>query len=259
VTSPTITFPSADSFYRGVEAASTRAAYLQGLAFIDDYTNIWDEGRITPRLFEGGLPNLPAFRETADRAGPLGPNLEASAATSSKLERTGQGHYRFGDLARETQLRISIRDRLLDLFECTRQSRVSREAYNPGALTLAATSRDVLRMQYCGFPNAIIRETLEISPTELEAASAASPGRTLHLLDLPRYEPGLTGYSHTNSKGITYYLHSTEVTLRGGKPQAIYFFAKVEKNVKGRPVHLPEDRVVKENPRNGFLTVSKKK
>ena len=66
-------------------------------------------------------------------------------------------------------------------------------------------------------------------------------------------------YKHTNSKGVTYYLHKTEVTLRGGKPQTIYFFAKVEKNAKGTPVDLPEDRVVKENPRNGFLTVSKKK
>ena len=53
-------------------------------------------------------------------------------------------------------------------------------------------------------------------------------------------------YSHTNSKGVTYYLHSTEVTLRGGKPQTIYFFAKVPKNAKGTPVDLPADRVVKE-------------
>jgi hypothetical protein len=66
-------------------------------------------------------------------------------------------------------------------------------------------------------------------------------------------------YKHTNSKGITYYLHKTEVTLRGGKPQTIYFFAKVEKNAKGEPTDLPEDREVKENPRNGFLTISKKK
>jgi len=65
-------------------------------------------------------------------------------------------------------------------------------------------------------------------------------------------------YQHTNSKGVTYYLHSTEVTLRGGKAQTIYFFAKVENNAKGTPVDLPEDRVVAENPRNGFLTVKKK-
>jgi hypothetical protein len=66
-------------------------------------------------------------------------------------------------------------------------------------------------------------------------------------------------YKHTNSKGITYYLHKTEVTLRGGKPQMIYFFAKVEKNEKGTPTDLPADCVVNENPRNGFLTISKKK
>lgn len=65
-------------------------------------------------------------------------------------------------------------------------------------------------------------------------------------------------YKHTNSKGVTYYLHKTSVTLRGGKVQEIYFFAKVEKNAKGTPCDLPADRVVKENPRNGFLTVKKK-
>lgn len=66
-------------------------------------------------------------------------------------------------------------------------------------------------------------------------------------------------YSITNSKGITYYLHKSEVTLRGGKPQTIYFFTKAENGGKGTPCDLPEDRQVNENPRNGFLTLSKKK
>lgn len=66
-------------------------------------------------------------------------------------------------------------------------------------------------------------------------------------------------YSQTNSKGTTYYLHKSEVTLRGGKQQTIYFFAKVPKNAKGEPTELPEGYVVKENPRNGFLTVGRKK
>lgn len=66
-------------------------------------------------------------------------------------------------------------------------------------------------------------------------------------------------YSHINSKGVTYYLHKSEVSLRGGKPQTIYFFSKNEKNGKGEPCDLPEDRIVKENPRNGFLTAAKKK
>ena len=65
-------------------------------------------------------------------------------------------------------------------------------------------------------------------------------------------------YQHTNSKGITYYLHKSQVTLRGGKEQTIYFFTKTENNAKGTPCDLPADRVVNENPRNGFLTLKKK-
>lgn len=62
-------------------------------------------------------------------------------------------------------------------------------------------------------------------------------------------------YSHTNSKGVKYYLNSKEVTLRGGKKQTIYYFSKDE-----RPESvddLPAGFVVNENPRNGFLTVKR--
>ncbi len=68
----------------------------------------------------------------------------------------------------------------------------------------------------------------------------------------------MAGYKHTNSKGVTYYLHKQDVQLRGGKLQTIYFFAKKEKNEKGMPCELPSDRTVQENPRNGFLTLKKK-
>lgn len=65
-------------------------------------------------------------------------------------------------------------------------------------------------------------------------------------------------YTHTNSKGVTYYLHKKDVVLRGGKEQTIYFFAK-EEGGKGEPCDLPDDREVVENPRNGFLTLRKKR
>lgn len=65
-------------------------------------------------------------------------------------------------------------------------------------------------------------------------------------------------YSHVNSKGVKYYLHKKEVTLRGGKPQVIYFFTKDAEGGKGTPCDLPEDRMVVENERNGFLTLKKK-
>jgi hypothetical protein len=63
-------------------------------------------------------------------------------------------------------------------------------------------------------------------------------------------------YEHTNSKGVTYYLNSKAVTLRGGKEQTIYYFSKDQ---RPEATDLPEGKVVKENPRNGFLTVSGKK
>ena len=33
-------------------------------------------------------------------------------------------------------------------------------------------------------------------------------------------------YEFKNTKGVTYYLHSREVELRGGKKQTIYYFAR---------------------------------
>jgi hypothetical protein len=35
-----------------------------------------------------------------------------------------------------------------------------------------------------------------------------------------------TAYSYTNKKGQTYYLHTREVTLKNGRTQRIYFFAR---------------------------------
>ena len=63
-------------------------------------------------------------------------------------------------------------------------------------------------------------------------------------------------YSHTNSKGVTYYLNAKDVTLRGGKVQKIYYFSKDQ---RPEGVELPGDMEVNENPRNGFLTVKRKK
>lgn len=63
-------------------------------------------------------------------------------------------------------------------------------------------------------------------------------------------------YKHTNSKGVTYFLNSKLVVLRGGKEQRIYYFSKDE-----RPETIdavPDGFMVNENPRNGFLTVKRK-
>ncbi len=62
-------------------------------------------------------------------------------------------------------------------------------------------------------------------------------------------------YAHTNSKGQTYYLHSKDVTLRGGRQQTIYYFAKEVKD--GALDELPGDRVVVENSRTGLPMLKK--
>ena len=62
-------------------------------------------------------------------------------------------------------------------------------------------------------------------------------------------------YSHTNSKGVTYYLHAKDVTLRGGKQQRIFYFAK---DTRPEAIDaLPDGYQVVENPRNGFLTLKR--
>ena len=63
-------------------------------------------------------------------------------------------------------------------------------------------------------------------------------------------------YQHTNSKGVTYFLNSKNVTLRGGKQQTIYYFSK-DKRAETIDA-VPAGFVVNENPRNGFLTVKRK-
>ncbi|HSX33110.1 MAG TPA: hypothetical protein VLF91_02110 [Candidatus Saccharimonadales bacterium] len=62
------------------------------------------------------------------------------------------------------------------------------------------------------------------------------------------------GYKQTNSKGVTYYLNSKKVVLRGGKEQTIYYFSKDE---RPEACDLPDGMVVKESPKNGFMTLAR--
>ena len=59
-------------------------------------------------------------------------------------------------------------------------------------------------------------------------------------------------YSHVNSRGQTYYLHSKDVKLRGsGRTQTIYYFAKV---AKAEAINaIPGGKTVVENERTGLL------
>lgn len=57
-------------------------------------------------------------------------------------------------------------------------------------------------------------------------------------------------YTHSNSRGQTYYLHGKEVTLANGRRQQIYWFAREVK--RDALDSLPTDRRVEENPRTGL-------
>ena len=67
-------------------------------------------------------------------------------------------------------------------------------------------------------------------------------------------------YSHTSSKGKTYYLFSREQALKNSdKSVTMYYFASDPANKKGTPVPaVPEDRVVSET-KTGLLVLKKKK
>jgi hypothetical protein len=56
-------------------------------------------------------------------------------------------------------------------------------------------------------------------------------------------------YSYTNSRGKTYFLHSKTTTLKSGRQQTIYFFAKEVK--PGALFTLPAGYMVSES-KNGL-------
>ena len=62
----------------------------------------------------------------------------------------------------------------------------------------------------------------------------------------------------TQSKktGETYFLHSKEVTLRGGRKQVIFYFARDE---RPNACELPDGYEVLENPRTGLPMLKKSK
>jgi hypothetical protein len=62
-------------------------------------------------------------------------------------------------------------------------------------------------------------------------------------------------YSFTNSKNKTYYLHKKDTTLKNGRKQTIYFFAKEVKD-EGALDAVPAGYTVSES-RNGLPVLKK--
>ncbi len=62
-------------------------------------------------------------------------------------------------------------------------------------------------------------------------------------------------FQHTNSKGQTYNLHMKDVTLKGGRLQRIYFFARDVR--EGAVDVLPAGYIVVENAKTGLPVLKK--
>jgi len=62
-------------------------------------------------------------------------------------------------------------------------------------------------------------------------------------------------FTYTNSKGVKYYLHFKDVTLRGGKKQRIYFFARDVRD--GSLDEVPTGYEVMETKRTGMPVLKK--
>lgn len=65
-------------------------------------------------------------------------------------------------------------------------------------------------------------------------------------------------FSHTNSRGQLYYLHSSKVTLKGGYQRDIYYFSKAIVEDKALD-KLPAGYEVSENNKTGLPLLRKER
>ena len=63
-------------------------------------------------------------------------------------------------------------------------------------------------------------------------------------------------FAYENSKGQTYYLHTKVVTLKGGRQQKIYYFAR-QVNPEFALEEVPAGYMVSENKRTGLPLLKK--
>jgi hypothetical protein len=63
-------------------------------------------------------------------------------------------------------------------------------------------------------------------------------------------------YEFKNSRGVSYFLHSKQVNLKGGRLQTIYYFAR---DVRPEALNaVPEGYVVQETTKTGMPILKKK-
>jgi hypothetical protein len=63
-------------------------------------------------------------------------------------------------------------------------------------------------------------------------------------------------FQFKNSRGVTYYLHSKDVNLKGGRKQTIYYFARDVR--PGALDAVPDAYMVQETTKTGMPILKKK-
>jgi hypothetical protein len=188
--------------------------------------------RTAPPAVREGVEEAEELVELLRRSVPSGGSVTVAQAQLPPA----LGQVADDDLLDEARLAMAGPDTAArDRIRHERFARLSEAAHQVASLGYPKNTADLL----VGTPS---------TDREVRRASRGEISRAIEL--------GTRVYAHTNSMGITYYLNAKKVTLRGGKTQTIYWFSKQPRKDTG--VGLPGDRVVNENPRNGFLTLKRK-
>jgi hypothetical protein len=249
----TLEFPGAEELQAGLGDTVERTAYLDGLSTIDD--------RLSP---DPRSPSIEPIASLIVSYSEATPHLHEHLHQCS--ERVDALRLNIGTIGTEPvstavetfYLQISMRDRLIDLFQFATEQRwenVRLSGYNADTMTQAAFDRDVGRMSAAGFPSEAIERTLGIDISRDLNTLQLSDGIDLgSSISYPSDDRAV--YLHTNSRGITFFLNTTIVTPESGKPERIYFFSRVPD--PRTATKLPPNRAVIEDPRNGSLAIANK-
>lgn len=247
---------------------------LDALALLEDLTHT-----VVPELESPRFDRLQIEREldrttvNADknRLGDIARNIEVNRASwGDILHRVETGQNRPQDVANYIHGARTYRDFVIETADrvLSLGSGSERITENPSRTALY---RSVARLTAASFPVSLIANDVGLDIPSAETAMARVRSRAPNIAVVGDAEYGLSPeelepryllsdrrvYAFRSSNGTVYFLHSKLVTLRGGKEQRIYFFARSFRPVDA-VASLPDGYTVQENPRNGFLTLKKR-
>ena len=159
--------------------------------------------------------------------------LEAAVATRLEAALSRRGDERFGTL------RLTLGQLIRHL-----RSIGDEPTGLDGDLAAALDARNELAHRY------FERRTFGSAELPAELANLGTGGTSA-----PATRAKRARFAHTSSRGQTFFLHQRDATLRGGRAQRIYFFAREEK--EGVQDSMPDGHVVVENPRTGLPILKK--